>query len=199
MSVFICLPTLGRASIFTALLSIEAQTDKSNIHILVINDSDTELQLESSVPLTLLKGAKCGKAGLTRNIGLQYARNNNAEWILMLDDDDTLHPRTIELLRTYSNVQCVLFRAAGITDHLPFMTPIPSANTNDIICGQAAISFALHKTTNEEFGAEQGGEDYFLLKKIHKIMISKYLVYGIRVSLPFKLLEVGNDLLLHQC
>ena len=172
MSVFICIPTLGRASLFTALLSIEAQTDKTNVEIIIINDSDTELYLESSMPIHILQGAKCGKAGQTRNIGLQYARNNKAEWIIMLDDDDTLHPKTIEILRTYSNVECVLFRAAGTTDHLPFMFPIPPPNTKEIICGQAAISFALHKSTQVQFGEEKGGEDYFLLKKLkYKITI----------------------------
>jgi glycosyltransferase involved in cell wall biosynthesis len=197
MSVFVCIPTLGRASLFTALLSIEAQTDK-NIEIIIINDSDSELQLESSMPIHILQGAKCGKAGQTRNIGLQFARQKNAEWIIMLDDDDTLHPKTIEILRTYSDVECVLFRAAGTTDHLPFMFPIPPPNTKEIICGQAAISFALHKSTQVQFGLEKSGEDYFLLKQLRKIMISKYVMYGIRVSLPFKLLEVGDDFLLHQ-
>jgi hypothetical protein len=196
------LPTLARASLFNSLLSIEAQTDKKNVHIIVINDSDTELKLESSMPIHILEGAKVGLAGPTRNIGMKYARNIlKTDWILMLDDDDMLHPQTIEILKSYSdlnlNLDCVIFRAAGYTDHLPFMYAVPPPNTTTLQCGLVAISFALHKSTNIEYDTEnKGGEDYRLLKNLEtskcKLCISKYICYGVRIALPFQKINVED-------
>lgn len=195
MKIFICIPTLGRASLFQSLLSIEAQTDKNNVEIVVVNDSDSVLDLQASIPIYVLPGCKIGLAGPTRNIGMKFARKNNADWILMLDDDDTLHPKTIEYLKTYKDVDCVVFRAAGHTEHLPFMLPIPPPKTLSLQCGLVTNSFALYKTTNIEYDSvKQSAEDFRLLKALQgKILISKYVGFGTRVTLPFKDIQVDDN------
>jgi glycosyltransferase involved in cell wall biosynthesis len=194
MKIFVCIPTLARASLFTSLMSIEAQTDKTNIEIVIINDSNSELNLEASIPIHILQGSKTGLAGPTRNIGIQFCREQNADWILMLDDDDTLHSKTIEHLKTYKDVDCVIFRAAGHTDHLPFMFPIPPPQTKVLQCGLVTNSFALYKTTNILYDhVSQAAEDFRLLKALQgKILISKYVGFGTRVCLPFADIQVDD-------
>jgi len=188
MKLVICIPTLCRESLFTTLLSLHEQTDQ-DFSIVLVKDSNEPLpgNVTKHFDLTVLDGAKCNNVTKTRNIGIKYAREH-FDWLAWVDDDDFLHPQYVEWLKDHikrTRADVVLFRAAGITDHLPLDYVVPEAGRYDIVVGASTIAYAFDlkkgSLMNEDI---MKGEDYQFLKTSVEedlnVIISNHVAYGIR-------------------
>ena len=150
--VSVIIPTVGRPSLRTA---IECLKDDARVEIVVVDDSEHGLTEAEVAPARLLRGPRLGFGGPARNVGMDAARG---AWLLMLDDDDMLHPRTVdwleEVLRAVPAAELIVWRAAGIFDHLPPTFVIPPRGATSLQLGLVTNSFAIRASTGLRYGVQ---------------------------------------------
>ena len=107
-------PSIGRETLPRALRSIDAQTDRAFLAILVMDGCEAPAcAADFSWLRVIYNPVRTGvrnHAGAVRNLAIAEA---DTEWVAFLDDDDTLSPRYVEMLAAE------LFLAAGAPDPQP--------------------------------------------------------------------------------
>ena len=131
-------------------------------------------------------------AGTVRNIGLEYCKKINSEWIGFLDDDDYLSNDYIcklkEEININKNMEICIFRMGYENGAI-----LPFKSDKNIIRNKVGISFCLKKFIIEndlEIKFKNTPyEDFIFLKELqtkkYKIVISSYVTYFVR-TLPYK-------------
>ena len=131
-------------------------------------------------------------AGTVRNIGLEYCKKINSEWIGFLDDDDYLSDDYIcklkEEININENMEVCIFRMGYKNG-----TILPFKSDKNIIRNKVGISFCFKKIIIEnDFEIKFKDipyEDFILLKELqtkkYKIVISSYVTYFVR-TLPYE-------------
>lgn len=190
MKLVIAIPSVCRQSIIGTLLSLNEQTDK-DFSILIVKDSDKDLPKEvfQFFDPVVIEGPKEGWCSPPRNTALNYARGK-FDWLAWVDDDDFLHPKYVEWLRSHSEktrADIVLFRAAGLTDHLPQDYVFPEAHRFDLVVGFCTHSFAINLTRTPLYSTDistKKGNDILYMKTCLSldlnVIISNHVAYGIR-------------------
>ena len=102
--VSIIIPTKNRPDLLNRALSSVINQSYQNWELFIINDSDTEISINSSDPrIQIIKNNNKSGANGARNTGINLARG---EYIAFLDDDDKWLPtkleKQIELLKRSS-------------------------------------------------------------------------------------------------
>ena len=173
-------PTIGRESLSRCISSILNQTNPDwkckiifdGIPIIeTIKYNDNEYSLVDDKRFHLMTTDKLGNilskdqysggtAGLVRNIGLL---ETDTKWIGFVDDDDTISPTYVELLKTkYSNYDVVIWRM-----QYTFGKVLPEIHTHNIESCHVGISFCYqNKFENILFDQNDGLEDFLLLVKL---------------------------------
>ncbi|MGQ0732805.1 MAG: glycosyltransferase family 2 protein [Acidobacteriota bacterium] len=163
--VSIVIPTFNRAEYLAAAVASASAQQGIPIEIMVVNDGGANL------PVGLLRELRSGAACVTvvqhrRNLGLGAARNTGAslargEWLVMLDDDDTLVEGGLAELLHYARIVPSARFIFG--DHLRQMYEAGRPNTieqrsgagerleelhleNPIICGSFIIKRQLFES-----------------------------------------------------
>jgi glycosyltransferase involved in cell wall biosynthesis len=145
------IPSIGRASLDTALDSLREQSDPDWEALVV---ADPRWWKSKHIPrgekkITYLNG-KESSAGLLRNHGLQLAYG---QWVAFRDDDDTISPNYVEHLREhaedYPGAGVVVFRM----EH-PKYGILPRENLPIIAQGLVGISYAVKRQHQPRFEAE---------------------------------------------
>lgn len=204
--VSVVIPTINRPSLRTA---IDCLKDDPRVEIIVVDDSKDGLSESDVEPARLVRGPRLGFGGPARNVGMDAARG---EWILMLDDDDMLHPKTVdwleEVLRAVPAAELIVWRAAGIFDHLPPTAVIPPRHVTTLQLGLVTNSFAIRASSNLRYGTQikpewvkdssapqthgsglSVADDWDLVTGAvaagHCVVLGHKLAYGVRIA-PFQ-------------
>ena len=191
------IPTIGRETLKNAIKSlIELKNPnwkaliifdriKKNIDTNYLND-ERIIIYESTVENTN------NFAGTIRNIGLEYCKKINSEWIGFLDDDDYLSYDYIcklkEEININKNMEVCIFRMGYENGAI-----LPFKSDKNIIRNKVGISFCFKKIIIEnDFEIKFKDipyEDFILLKELqakkYKIVISSYVTYFVR-TLPYE-------------
>jgi hypothetical protein len=191
------IPTIGRASLKNAIKSlIELKNPdwkaliifdriKRNVNANYLND-ERIIIYESIIENTN------NFAGTVRNIGLEYCKEINSEWIGFLDDDDYLSDDYIcklkEEININKSIEVCLFRM-GYENK----TILPFKSDKNIIRNKVGISFCFKKNIIEndlEIKFKNiPYEDFIFLKELqskkYKIIISSYVTYFVR-TIPYE-------------
>lgn len=141
------IPTVGRATLATALASLASQTDDDLSAVVVGDGVDVNLN-DLGFWARGIRGERSGSAGLTRNQGLAWivARSligsGRPEWVAFLDDDDTVGPQYVRWLRSAAEaapeMDVAIFRM-----HDARWGVLPSVLDPKIAQGHVGISFAV--------------------------------------------------------
>ncbi len=197
------IPTIGRKSLLNTLNSLLNLKDP-NWKAIILFDGITNNFSDSIndkrfyvIEMKEKKGLfdNCGKAGLVRNIGMQYV--SHSRWIGFVDDDDTLSPDYINNLKIEDNLNnnlniCV-FRMIDKYNNI-----LPPKNDFGIHKGNIGISFAIKNNIfNNILFKNNNYEDYYFLKecefKNYNIVISPYICYFVR-SEPYDITEFNENI-----
>ena len=193
------IPSIGRASLNSAIISLKNQTIsnwkaiivfdgiKCNIDNYYINDSRI-IVMESEK-----MGIGINSAGNVRNYAMSFVKT---EWIAFLDDDDTIANDYIETfhkeLNLYCEIDLLIFRMASEN------RIIPKLETDNFYLCDVGISFIMKKKIfdNNIVFIPDGAEDYIYLDTIrknkYKMMISPYIKYYVRETVHNSTIELGN-------
>jgi hypothetical protein len=187
-------PTIGRESLKNAITSLINLKD-SNWNAIIIFDrvkQNIDINDERIIIYETVNENINNFAGTVRNIGLEYCKNINSEWIGFLDDDDYLSDDYIcklkEEINSNKNMEVCIFRMGYENG-----TILPFKCDKNIIRKKVGISFCLKKYIIEndieiKF-TDIPYEDFIFLKllqtKKYKIIISSYVTYFVR-TIPFK-------------
>ena len=192
-------PTIGRETLSRSITSLLNQTDSSWKCIIVFDDvpiieciihNGQPYSLVDDKRFTLLWKDKMGKinddesfgriggqAGLVRNHGLEIA---NTKWIGFLDDDDSLNPNYVEMLKAkYAEYDVVIWRM--IYD---FGKILPYPDSDELRWGTVGISFCYKNTFKDQrVTANDQGEDLIfltsLLQKTNNYVITPEVMYNV--------------------
>ena len=190
-------PSIGRDTLPRALRSIDAQTDRAFLAILVMDGCEAPACAADFAWLRVINNpVRTGisnHAGAVRNLAIAEAET---DWVAFLDDDDTLSPRYVEMLAAE------LVLAAGAPDPPPdavvfrmmlhggYVLPPPGAA--DFFEGGVGISFAARRMPvclggAEEFRFVPGStEDFKALDALRRnkaaIMMSCRVAYFVRMD-----------------
>ena len=196
------IPTIGRKSLLNTVESL-LKLKNNNWKALILFDGVTNefkdiitdkrfyiLEIEKNGVLE-----ECGKAGLVRNIGMNYI--SHTRWIGFVDDDDTLSPDYIDNLKIEdklnSNLNICVFRMIDINNNI-----LPPKSDFGIHKRNIGISFAIRNNICRNILFKNDNyEDYYFLKecefKKHNIILSPYISYFVR-SNPFDVAEISKDI-----
>lgn len=172
------IPSLGRETLTNSLQSLINQTDQEwcafvgfdglseedvDKNILISDDRITYFYLKDKLGTSSFHG----NAGLVRNKILSLIENQNS-WIGFLDDDDTLSPYYVEILRNEISKEyhdCYLFRMNHNGDI------IPPLEINSIIQNHMGISFVVNTSFINEKNIlfqNDNAEDFKYLLELSK-------------------------------
>jgi hypothetical protein len=207
------IPTIGRSSLPTTLLSLINQTSDDWQALIIfdginirdfddifsifpkdLTDKFNHLKNKFHIIKTPEKmGENSNNAGKVRNYGIEIILKgeilNNSNWIAFLDDDDTINKKYVEyffneLNQNLNDIFDVLIYRMNKLGKI-----IPSINSKDFIIGDVGISFIINKSifkTGIKF-VSSGIEDFLLLNQIrklnYKIIISPYVFYYVNNSI----------------
>ena len=196
------IPTIGRISLHETINSLHNLENKNWKALIIFDGIKNNFNFEDE-RLIFLEIDKVGNvdkknnAGLVRNIGFDYIKNNNinTEFIGFIDDDDTLHPRYINYLLEEKNINhnldLIIFRMIYKNNIF-----LPSKFDLNIKVKHVGISFAFKKELIQNINnyfINHPYEDYLFLKNIeknkYKIIISPYINYFIET----KYIDFKND------
>jgi len=141
-------PTLGRPSLRKALASLESQSDPGWLAH-VVGDG-VRPQVPGDPRFWTWEARPTKSAGLTRNLGMGFASAATpegelpVEWLAFLDDDDTVTPNYVQLLRR-EHADVVIFRMLH-----PQLGVLPDPTEPQLCWGQVGISFAVRRAFVQE-------------------------------------------------
>lgn len=184
--VTIIVPTKGRETLRSALLSLVRQTCVDWQAIVICDGfeaADDLKDLDSRIRfISCVKTGTANHAGAVRNIGIKEV---TTKWIGFVDDDDLLADGYVELLKKYDdkceNVDIVIFTMInnGVL--------IPSKWNNAIVQNDVGISYAYKSRLSLEDGLyfnPSSHEDYDHLNRMTKhgasYMIDRDVSYIVR-------------------
>lgn len=184
------IPSIARQTLAKTIISILNQSDGDWKCIIVFDGCTITPRVKMLVNndlrfsyFTIEKTGVKNNAGNVRNVAM---RKVSTEWIGFVDDDDTLSPEYVKILKNEVELHdpdTVIFRMKNNT--YESVLPIPGINTFPPICG-VGISFCMKKTVFDSgcIFIPSDYEDYHLLKKIkdsgYKIILSDHIGYFIR-------------------
>lgn len=191
LPVFI-IPTVGRASLGRAIVSLLRQRNKQWKALVVGDGIQPSLDRKDS----RIRAIKIAKAGVGKN-GAGQVRNQGMKWWMdhfptfqgyfcFLDDDDTLCPSYVSLVYHYreqTSKKAILFRM----NH-PRLGILPPPGKDKILSCKVGISFAIHSSLFLKGHCFEPSkrEDFFFLKDLEKsgeeIYFAKEVVYLVRSS-----------------
>jgi hypothetical protein len=187
------IPTIGRESLKNAITSLISLKD-SNWNAIIIFDrvkNNIIVNDERIIIHETMNENSNNFAGTVRNIGLEYCKNIDCEWIGFLDDDDYLSDDYIcklkEEININKNMEICIFRMGYENKCI-----LPFKSDKNIIRNKVGISFCLKKYIIDKESSNlfknTPYEDYLLLKELqtkkYKILISSYITYFVRTK-PF--------------
>ena len=193
------IPSGGRRSIVATLDSLQAQTDKEWNAVVVFDGLEPQIVGKRRLPFNFLLPSRfsrdkriifynlptsvgnsnCG-AGV-RNAGLLVVRT---PWVAFVDDDDTLSPMYVRLLRKevkLTGADLVVFRMHN--ERMRATPVLPPPDATDLEIERVGISFAYRHDPfdHRKRFRPSGVEDFDLLHRLCsgtlKCVISPYLTY----------------------
>lgn len=185
------IPTIGRVSLYDSIKSLINQTDIDWNAIVIFDGIKKNIEI-SDDRIFFLEIEKMGNnktksmSGEVRNIGLQYAKNIDSEWIGFLDDDDFLGIDYIEKLKLEIKhnplMEVCIFRMCYPNNYI-----LPNSYDKTIIRGHVGISFAIKKYISQKIIFKNNPfEDFFFLEELrqnlYKIIISSFVTYYIKFN-----------------
>lgn len=193
------IPSGGRHSIVATLDSLQAQTDTEWSAVVVFDGLEPQMDGKRRLPFNFLLPSRFSSDkriifhNLPRSVGKSNcgARVRNAglflvrtPWVAFVDDDDTLSPLYVRLLRKevkLTRADLVVFRMHNELFGGAPVLPLPNATTLQI--NLVGISFAYRQNAfdHEKHFRLNSAEDFDLLRRLCqgklRCVISPYLTY----------------------
>jgi glycosyltransferase involved in cell wall biosynthesis len=177
------IPTIGRDSLKKAVESIQMQTCKNWLAIIIFDGIEPNIECDDP-RILFLTCDKLGKnknyAGHVRNYGMSFVKT---EWIAFLDDDDSISSNYVKIFydEILSNSMDVIIFRMYFNNEI-----LPSLDDLDFYKGKVGISFAIKKKIFDSglLFSPSDYEDYEYLSLIkqndYSIMISPYVLYFVK-------------------
>lgn len=157
MLITVIIPTMGKPQLRYIVEHIRTYTTAETVEILIVDDRKDK---HGSAPLLsdrddvrILQGPRKGYGGPARNVAIKEARG---AWIQFVDDDDFLHPKTFqwlhEAVQKAPDADVIVWRTAGLFDHIPPTFAIPPKHCTTIQLGWLTNSFAVRKDVAPLYG-----------------------------------------------
>jgi glycosyltransferase involved in cell wall biosynthesis len=195
-SITFIIPTIGRKTLENSIISLQNQTIQSWKAIIIFDGIKCNFKIDDN-RIKIIESEKLGEninsAGNVRNLGIS---KSNTKWIAFLDDDDVISNDYIELfyneLNLNKDLDVLIFRMK-MDNRI-----IPNLLTNNFYICDVGISFIMKREIfdNNLYFAPSGVEDFAYLNKIresnYKIIISPFIKYFVKESIPNEILDIGN-------
>ena len=192
---FFIIPSIGRSSLAHTILSLIYLNNK-NWNALIIFDGvkkNIELEDERLYFIEIEKSGiedKKNNAGLVRNYGFEYIKNNNinTSFISFVDDDDTLHPDFFNHIQKdlslFPDIKCIIYRMM-----YPNFNVVPHPLTNKLQVKNVGISFIIHSSIIHQSDClflNHPYEDFLFLQKLKQhqmpLLISSFVNYFVKTD-----------------